>query len=69
MKSDWNLEKYVYSSDLSIHEIIEAIRVLEVLKTKYPKDEIIATSIDILRNEACNMFGGSIILPDGKIAD
>lgn len=69
MKSDWNLKKYVYSSDLSIHEIIEAIRVLEVLKTKYPKDEIIATSIDILRNEACNMFGGSIILPDGKIAD
>ena len=36
------------------------IRVFEVLKTKYPNDDIIATSIDILRNEACNMFGGSI---------
>ena len=60
MKSNWNLKNYVYSADLSIDEIVDAIRVFEVLKTKYPNDDIIATSIDILRSEACNMFGGSI---------
>ena len=66
MELNWNLKNYVYSADLSIDEIVDAIRVFEVLKIKYPNDDIIATSIDILRNEACNMFGGSIYSDDEK---
>jgi hypothetical protein len=40
--------------------------VFESLQEKYPNDDIIATSIDILRNEACNMFGGSICCEYGS---
>ena len=37
-----------------------AIHVFEVLHTKYPNDEYIDGAIEILRNEICNMYGGSI---------
>ncbi len=60
MKKNWSLRKDFYISDLTIEEIVSAIHVFESLQDKYPNDDIIATSIDILRNEACNMFGGSI---------
>ena len=60
MKKKWSLRTDFYKSDLSIEEIVGAIHVFESLQDKYPNDDIIATSIDILREEACNMFGGSI---------
>lgn len=60
MKKNWSLRTDFYKSDLSIEEIVGSIRVLEILQDKYPNDNIIATSIDILRDEACKMFGGSI---------
>lgn len=59
MKKNWSLRTDFYKSDLTIEEIVSAIRVFESLQDKYPNDDIIATSIDILREEACNMFGGS----------
>jgi hypothetical protein len=59
MKKNWSLRTDFYKSDLTIEEIVSAIRVFESLQEKYPNDDIIATSIDILREEACNMFGGS----------
>ena len=59
MKKNWSLRTDFYKSDLTIEEIVSAIRVFESLQDKYPNDDVIATSIDILREEACNMFGGS----------
>ena len=59
MKKNWSLRTDFYKSDLTIEEIVSAIRVFESLQDKYPNDDIIATSIDILREEACKMFGGS----------
>lgn len=59
MKKNWSLRTDFYKSDLTIEEIVSAIRVFESLQDKYQNDDIIATSIDILREEACNMFGGS----------
>lgn len=59
MKKNWSLRTDFYKSDLTIEEIVSAIRVFESLQDKYPNDDIIATSIGILREEACNMFGGS----------
>jgi hypothetical protein len=67
MGKNWSLFKDYYESKFTIESIVNAIHVFESLQDKYPNDDIIATSIDILRNEACNMFGGSIILPDGKM--
>ena len=60
MKKNWSLRTDFYKSDLTIEEIVSAIRVFESLQEKYPNDDVIATSIDILRDEVCNMFGGSI---------
>ena len=57
---DWSLNNNVYCSEFTVEELIDAIRVFEVLKTKYPNNEIITDSIELLRNEACNIFGGSI---------
>lgn len=60
MEKNWNLKNYVYTADITVNEIVDAINVLEVLKTKYPNDETIAFVIEILRDEICHMFGGSI---------
>lgn len=60
MKKNWSLRTDFDKSDLSIEEIVGAIRVFESLQEKYPNNDVIATSIDILRDEACKMFGGSI---------
>jgi hypothetical protein len=63
-KSDWNLKKYVYSAELSVDELINSIRVFEVLKGKYPNDEFIDGAIEVLRDEICKMFGGTICYED-----
>lgn len=60
MSKNWNLKNYVYNADLSVEEMTNAIHVFEVLHTKYPNDEHVDIAIEILRNEICNMYGGSI---------
>lgn len=56
----WNLVDYVYNAKVSVEDLTDAIRVFEILKEKYPNDENITFAIDILRDEVCQMFGGSI---------
>ena len=60
MENKWNLKQYVYSADISVDDIINTIRVFEILKEKYPNEELIDDGIELLRNEICNMFGGTI---------
>lgn len=60
MEGNWNLKKYVYRSEMSVDDMINAIRVFELLKEKYPNDESVDVAIEILRDEICKMFGGSI---------
>lgn len=60
MKKNWNLKSYVYNADLSVEEMTKSIHVFEVLQVKYPNDEFVEGAIDILRNEICMMYGGSI---------
>jgi len=60
MKNKWNLEKYVYSSEISLDDIVSSIKVFELLKNKYPNDELIDGAIEVLRDEVCRMFGGTI---------
>lgn len=60
MNKSWNLKNYVYNADLSVDEMTNAIHVFETLKVKYPNDEFVNGAIDILRNEICKMYGGSI---------
>ena len=60
MGKNWSLFKDYYESKFTIESIVNAIHVFESLQDKYQDSDVIATSIDILREEACNMFGGSI---------
>lgn len=60
MERNWSLKNNVFNADFSVDEIINSIRLFEILKNKYPNDELIDGSIEVLRNEICNMFGGSI---------
>ena len=60
MENKWNLEKCVYSSEISLDDMVCAIKVFEVLKKKYPNDELVDGSIEVLRDEICKMFGGTI---------
>ena len=62
MVNNWNLKTNVYAADLSVDAMTDAIEVFEVLKTKYPNDETVVSAIEILRNEICMMYGGSIYL-------
>ena len=61
---EWSLKNNVYCSEFTVEDLIHAIRVFEELKIKYPNNETISDSIEILRNEACNIFGGSIYSDD-----
>lgn len=60
MEKYWNFKNDVCNADITVDEIVSAINVFEVLKTKYPNDETISCAIEILRDEVCQMFGGSI---------
>ena len=60
MERKWSLDNDVFGAQLTVDEMVNAINVFEVLKKKYPNDDIIDTSIEILREEICLMFGGSI---------
>jgi hypothetical protein len=60
MKKNWSLEKNVYDSNITVSEMVDAIEVFDRLKHKYPNDENIDLAIEILRDEICQMFGGTI---------
>ena len=60
MKQDWNLKTNVYNAELSLNDMVNAIEVFEKLQHKYPNDDIIEAAIEILRDEICRMFGGTI---------
>ena len=60
MDKNWNLKTHLYDADLSVEELVNSIIVFDRLQHKYPNDDIIATAIEILRDEVCQIFGGSI---------
>ena len=60
MEKKWSLNNNVYRSEITIDEYLNSIRLFEVLKSKYPNDELFDEIIDVLRDEICKMFGGTI---------
>ena len=64
MNDKWNLKTNVYNSEFTVNELMDSLNVFDRLQQKYPNDDTIATSIEILRNEICNMFGGTIFDDD-----
>lgn len=64
MNDKWNLKTNVYNSEFTVNELIDTLNVFDRLQQKYPNDENIAISIEILRDEICKMFGGTIFNDD-----
>lgn len=59
VSTTWNFEK-VYEGEFSVDELVSILRVVDKFKTKYPKDDIIQTFDEIVRNEICKIFGGHL---------
>ena len=64
MENNWNLTSKVLNANLAIDDLVKSIYVFERLKFKYPNDETIKTAIEILREEVCQMFGGTIYVEE-----
>ena len=45
MKGNWNLREDVLNAEVTVNEMVDAIRVFEILKSKYPNDDTITGSI------------------------
>lgn len=64
MENKWDLTSKVLNANLAIDDLVKSIYVFERLKFKYPNDETIQTAIEILREEVCQMFGGTIYVEE-----
>lgn len=56
----WSIED-MYKSGLTVQNLIDVLQVTDALKRKYPNDDIICDFEEIIRDEICMMFGGTII--------
>lgn len=55
----WGIDN-IYGSEFTVDSLIGVLQVIDIFKRKYPNDDIIAKFEDIVRDELCNLFGGSI---------
>ena len=60
-KRKWNIQD-VYETEFSLDELVRTLEVIDIFKRKYPNAEIIQDFEDIVRDEVCQLFGGSIKL-------
>ena len=56
----WNI-KDVYASEFTLDGLVKTLDVIDIFKRKYPNAEIIQDFEDIVRDEVCQLFGGSIL--------
>ena len=59
-KKEWSVEN-LYKTEFTLNSLVETLQVLDTFKRKYPNDETIRDFEDIVRDEICQLFGGSII--------
>lgn len=58
--NEWSFDN-VYKNDFTIDSLVRTLEVLDTFKRKYPNDETIRDFEYIVREEICQMFGGSTI--------
>lgn len=56
----WNI-KDVYASEFTLDGLVKTLDVIDIFKRKYPNDETVQNFEDIVRDEICQLFGGSIL--------
>lgn len=57
---EWSLDN-VYKNEFTIDSLMTTLEVLNIFKRKYPNDESIRDFEDIVREEICQIFGGTTI--------
>lgn len=56
----WSINN-VYENEFTIDSLMTTLEVLNIFKRKYPNDETIQNFEDIVREEICQIFGGTTI--------
>lgn len=56
----WDIES-LYKTEFTYESLIDTLKVIDLFKKKYPNDETIFDFDEIVRQELCNMFGGTLI--------
>ena len=56
---NWSVDN-LYEGDYPVERLIEALEVVQYFKKKYPNDEFVLGFDEILRDEICHIFGGSL---------
>ena len=59
-KRKWNIQD-VYASEFTLDGLVKTLDVIDIFKRKYPNDETIQNFEDIVREEICQIFGGTTI--------
>ena len=58
--NEWSLDT-VYRNEFTVDSLVKTLEVLDTFKRKYPNDETIRDFEDIVREEVCQIFGGTTI--------
>ena len=56
----WNIDR-LGNSEFTIDELINVLAVIDKFKRKYPNDDIPVNMEDVVREEICNIFGGTTL--------
>ena len=56
----WNIDR-LGNSAFAIEELINFLVVIDKFKRKYPNDDIPVDMEDMVREEICNIFGGTTL--------
>lgn len=60
VERQWNIQD-VYASEFTLDSLVRTLDVIDIFKRKYPNDDIVQNFEDIVRDEICQLFGGSIL--------
>lgn len=55
----WSIDN-VFRSEFTIDSLMNTLMVVDIFKRKYPNDDIISCFDEIVRDEICNLFGGTL---------
>ena len=59
-KRKWNI-KDIYETEFKLDSLVRTLDVIDIFKRKYPNDETVQDFEDIVRDEICQLFGGTTI--------
>lgn len=59
----WSIEE-LWKTQFTVDSLVDTLQVIDIFKKKYPNDEIIDGFEEIVRQELCMIFGGSLYKED-----